>query len=209
VHPKNLSELAEAKNRTPWKVGTMGEWGASGAPGCRTEEGRSMATKTTGRGLSAWAMALLAAAFAVAALLAAFGAGGAQAQVEESADLAVTKKVKPRVVTVGENQTFTIKVTNERGGIARDVTMTDRLPDQVRFIRASTSRHVPGSCGLVARTVTCELGDLEVGQRVTVKIFVKTTQAGRYRNQAFVTHTTAELEGADNQDRARSRVNRR
>jgi large repetitive protein len=122
--------------------------------------------------------------------------------------LAVTKTVKPKVVTVGDNQTFTIKVTNERGGIARDVTMTDRLPDQVRFIRASTSRHVPGSCGLVARTVTCELGDLEVGQRVTVKIFVKTAQAGRYSNQAFVTHTIAELEGADNQDKARSRATR-
>ena len=154
-----------------------------------------------------WAMALLAAAFAVAAL-AAFGAGSARAQVEGSADLVVTKTVKPRVVTVGDNQTFTIRVTNERGGTARDVTMTDRLPEQVRFIRASTSRQVPGSCGLVQRTVTCELGNLAVDERVTVKIIVKTTQAGRYRNQAFVTHATEELEGTDNQDRARARVGR-
>jgi uncharacterized repeat protein (TIGR01451 family) len=157
-----------------------------------------------------WIVVLvLAAALAVAAL-AAFGAGSAQAQDEEtSADLVATKTVKPKQVTVGDKQAFTIKVTNERGGTAREVTMTDRLPNQVKFIRASTSRQVPGSCGLVERTVTCELGDLEVGQTVTVKIFVKTTQAGRYTNQAFVTHTTTELEESDNQDSARSRVGRR
>ncbi len=153
-----------------------------------------------------WAVALLAAVVVAAAAV--FSAGGAQAQAEGSADLAVTKTVKPKVVTVGDKQTFTIKVTNERGDTARDVTMTDRLPNQVKFIKASTSRHVPGSCGLVQRTVACELGNLKVDQTVTVNILVKTTQAGRYTNQASVTHTTTELEGADNQDKARSRVSR-
>jgi uncharacterized repeat protein (TIGR01451 family) len=175
-------------------------------------EGRTtIVANTTGRTAAAslWAVALLVVAALAVAALAAFGVDSAQAQVRGSADLAVTKKVKPKLVTVGDKQTFTIQVTNERGDTARDVTMTDRLPNQVKFIRASTSRHVPGSCGLVQHTVACELGNLEVGQRVTVKIFVKTTQAGRYRNQAFATHTTTELEEADNRDEARSRVNRR
>ncbi len=157
-------------------------------------------TRRTVAAVPLWAVALvLAAAFAVAAVVT-FGAGSARAQLERSADLHVTKTVQPRQVTVGQTQTFTIKVTNSRGGTARQVHMTDPLPTQVRFIRASTSRRVPGSCGLVGRTVTCELGDLVVGRTVTVKIRVEATQAGSYTNFAFVNHTTEELDHSDNRD---------
>jgi uncharacterized repeat protein (TIGR01451 family) len=148
---------------------------------------------------------LLAATFAVAAV-ATFGGDSARAQVERSADLTVTKTVQPREVTVGDRQTFTIKVTNARGNTARDVHMTDRLPDQVRFIRASTSRQVPGSCGRVRQIVTCDLGNLRVGQTVTVQIFVEATQAGRYTNRAFVNHSTTELDHPDNRDEVRARA---
>ena len=153
-----------------------------------------------------WAVALLlAAAFAVAAVVT-FGAGSARAQLERSADLTVTKTVNPRVVTVGDRQTFTVKVTNTRGGTARRVHMTDPLPTQVRFIRASTSRQVPGSCGLVQRIVTCDLGNLVVGRTVTVQIRVELTQSGRYTNRAHVNHNTDELDYSDNRDDTRARA---
>jgi uncharacterized repeat protein (TIGR01451 family) len=103
--------------------------------------------------------------------------GAARAQPTGSADLAVTKTVKPKLVTVGDNRTFTIKVTNERRDTARDVVMTDPLPDEVRFIRASTSRDKPGSCSARGGTVTCDLGNIRVDRTVTVKILVKTTEA--------------------------------
>ena len=163
-------------------------------------------TRRTVAAVPLWAGALvLAAAFAVAAVVT-FGAGSAQAQLERSADLHVTKTVQPRQVTVGDRQTFTVKVTNSRGGTARQVHMTDPLPTQVRFIRASTSRRVPGSCGLVQRIVTCDLGNLVVGRTVTVKIRVELTQAGRYTNHAFVNHTTEELDHSDNRDDAQARA---
>jgi uncharacterized repeat protein (TIGR01451 family) len=153
-----------------------------------------------------WAVGLLlAAAFAVAAV-ATFGAGGARAQVEGSADLTVTKTVQPSLVTVGDRQTFTIKVTNARRDTAREVHMTDRLPDQVRFIRASTSRQVPGSCGRVRQIVLCDLGKLRVGRTVTVQIFVEATQAGRYINRVFVNHSTTELDHTDNRDDVQARA---
>jgi uncharacterized repeat protein (TIGR01451 family) len=60
----------------------------------------------------------------------------ASAQPRGSADLSVTKTVKPRVVTVGENQTFTRRVTNQRGDTARNVVMRNPLPDEVREIPA-------------------------------------------------------------------------
>ena len=163
-------------------------------------------TRRTVAAVPLWAGALLlAAAFAVAAVVT-FGAGSAQAQLERSADLHVTKTVQPRQVTVGQTQTFTIKATNSRGGTARQVHMTDPLPTQVRFIRASTSRQVPGSCGLVQRIVTCDLGNLVVGRTVTVQIRVELTQAGRYTNHAFVNHTTEELDHSDNRDDAQARA---
>jgi uncharacterized repeat protein (TIGR01451 family) len=165
-----------------------------------------MATKEMGRAAPTWALTLLVGALVATAIFALGGA--AQAQPTGSADLSVTKTVKPKVVTVGDNQTFTIKVTNERRDTARDVVMTDPLPDEVRFIRASTSRDKPGSCSARGGTVTCDLGNLRVDRTVTVKILVKTTEAGRYTNRAFVDHSTTELDASDNRDGARARATR-
>jgi uncharacterized repeat protein (TIGR01451 family) len=164
----------------------------------------------TGRGMPLWAMTLLGAVFAlVAVVVASFAGGTARAEVGTdhlAADLHITKAVKPNSVPVGQTQTFVIKVTNERGDTARGVEVTDSLPKVVNFVRASTSRHDPGSCGKSGRTVTCDLGNLQVGGSVTVKIFVKPVDPGRYTNRAYVEHTTAELQSVDNIDGARARA---
>jgi uncharacterized repeat protein (TIGR01451 family) len=134
----------------------------------------------------AWAPISLAAALAAALLALMVLAGSAQTQTAQGADLTVRKSVSPKVVVVGEKQTFTIKVTNEGNRSARNVTMEDPLPAKVRFVRASSSRHVPGSCGLErVRTVVCDLGTVGAGKTVTVWIVVRNVQAGNYTNQAF------------------------
>jgi uncharacterized repeat protein (TIGR01451 family) len=151
-------------------------------------------------------MGPLLAAMAVAVL--ALG-GAAWAQPTASADLSVTKTIKPKVVTVGDKQTFTVKITNQRRDTARDVVMTDPLPtNKVRFIRASTSRKVPGSCSASGGVVTCDLGNLRVDRTVTVKIKVKNVDAGKYVNRASVTHSTNELDASDNRDGVRGRSTR-
>jgi hypothetical protein len=66
--------------------------------------------------------------------------------------------------------------------------MTDPLPNEVKFIRASTSGHRPGSCDARAGTVTWDLGNLRRDRTVIVKIVVKNVEAGRYTNRASVTH---------------------
>lgn len=147
-------------------------------------------------------MTLLAAALAAVAV-AAFGASDAQA----AGALSISKSIKPKVVTVGDNQTYTINITNNTGARATDVEMRDPLPRNVRFIRASTSLHRPGSCGAKAGTVTCDLGNLSNGEKVTIKIYVKTTEAGRYKNTAYVSHTDAQLGATpQNSDSARHRA---
>jgi uncharacterized repeat protein (TIGR01451 family) len=173
-------------------------------------EGRNMSTNTTGRRFPVWAMVLLGAAFAlVAVVLASFAGGTTRARVGPdhlAADLHTTKAVNPKSVKVGQTQTFVIKVTNQRGDTARGVVMTDPLPRVVNFVRASTSRHDPGSCRKSGHTVTCDLGNLKVGGLVKVKIFVKPTKAVRYVNRAYVEHSTAELQSVDNIDGARARA---
>ena len=168
-------------------------------------------TKTTGLTIGLWAAALLAGALAATfALLATFSVA-AGAQETRAVDLAVKKTVSPRTVQVGEKQTFTIRITNEGTTRAEGVRMRDPLPSKVRFIRASTSREVPGSCGIEDRVVTCRLGNLGPDKTVTVKIYVKPVVAGSYTNRAYASHTsssarTLELDDSDNSDVARALV---
>ena len=100
-------------------------------------------------------------------------------------DLDVRKTVYPREVRVGERQTFTVKVTNVGARRVEGVRMRDPLPSKVRFIRASTSREVPGSCGIEDRVVTCRLGTLRADKTVTVKIYVRPVVADSYVNRAY------------------------
>ena len=135
-------------------------------------------------------VALLGGALAaMVALLAVLGGGSAGAQEARSVDLDVDKTVHPRTVQVGDRQTFTIKITNDGSTRAERVRMRDPLPSKVRFIRASTSREVPGSCGIEDRVVTCRLGTLRADRTVTVKIYVRPVVAGSYTNRAYVSFT--------------------
>ena len=170
-----------------------------------------MTEKTMGRAVPLWAIALFGGALVATAVLVFFG-GAAQAQTAQGVDLVVDKTIQPRSVQVGERQTFTITVTNEGTRRARAVRMTDPLPTAVRFLRASTSRQVPGSCGIdEQRTVVCRLGALRPDRTVTVRIFVRTREAGRYTNRASVSYRNSdalELDFSDNRDGAGARVTR-
>ena len=167
------------------------------------------ATARTGRTRVA---ALLAAALsATAALLLALGGNGARAQEAQGPDLVLRKTVYPKTVAVGELQTFTIKIRNDGTVRAEGVRMRDPLPSKVKFIRASTSRQVPGSCGIEDRVVTCRLGNLGPDKTVTVKIYVKLVVAGSYTNKAYASYSSPnaralELDESDNTDAARARA---
>jgi uncharacterized repeat protein (TIGR01451 family) len=152
--------------------------------------------------LRAWAAMSVAAALAAALLALIVLAAPAQTQTAQGVDLTVRKSVSPKFVAVGGKQTFIIRVANEGNRRARNVTMSDPLPGAVRFVRATTSRHVPGSCGLEpVRTVVCDLGTLGAGKMVAVWISVRMVEAGSYTNRAFASFGGAnalELDGSGN-----------
>ena len=158
------------------------------------------------RTIRTWAGVLLAGALA-AALLLALGSGAANAQEARSVDLVVKKTVCPKTVQIGERQVFTVRITNEGSTRARGVRMTDPLPREVRFLRASTSREVPGSCGIEDRVVECRLGALRADKTVTVKIYVRPVVAGSYVNRAYASfRNTNGLLVEEDRDAARAEV---
>lgn len=149
-----------------------------------------MGNLTTGRTVSlVFAVALAAAALAVTL------SGAAAAQQARAVALDVDKTVSPRTVRVGDLQVFTVRVTNHGSTRAEAVRMRDPLPSKVRFVRASTSRHVPGSCGIRDRVVTCRLGTLRADRSVTVKIRVRPVVAGSYTNRAFASFDNSTSRG--------------
>ena len=166
----------------------------------------TMIGNATRRTVRAWAGMLMAGALA-AALLVVLGGGAAGAQEARSVDLVVKKTVSPKSVQVGERQVFTVKITNEGSTRARGVRMTDPLPREVRFLRASTSREVPGSCGIEDRVVECRLGALRADKTVTVKIYVRPIVAGSYVNRAYASfRNTNGLLVEEDKDAARAKV---
>ena len=142
-----------------------------------------MTGNVTRQTVRVWVGVLLAAALAAALL--ALGGGAAGAQEATSVDLAVKKTVSPKSVQVGERQVFTVRITNEGSTRGEGVRMRDPLPREVRFLRAETSREVPGSCGIEDRVVECRLGTLRADRTVTVKIYVRPVVADSYVNRAY------------------------
>jgi uncharacterized repeat protein (TIGR01451 family) len=94
-----------------------------------------------------------------------------------AADLSLTKSATPESVTVGENVTYTITVTNNGPGAADGVTVTDALPAGATLVSANASQ---GSCSGTT-TVSCSLGSLASGASATVTIVVMTTALGHSR----------------------------
>jgi uncharacterized repeat protein (TIGR01451 family) len=142
-------------------------------------------TRTGQTRVAEYIVEAVVATIAAAALLVALVGGAANAQEARSVDLDVRKAVSPKTVEVGERQVFTVKVTNDGTTRAERVSMRDPLPSKVRFIRASSSREVPGSCGIEDRVVKCRLGTLRADEMETVKIYVRPVVAGSYTNRAY------------------------
>lgn len=88
--------------------------------------------------------------------------------VYQTIDLSVDKTATPDPVYVGEALAYTITVSNHGPANATTVILTDILP-AVTFEQATPSQ---GACTESGGVVTCELGDLAVGDSATILIEV-------------------------------------
>lgn len=129
--------------------------------------------------------ALGAATLAASALLAG-GVALPRAQEPSEADLAVSKSDNPDPVVVGAPLTYTIQVINRGPNPALGVRLTDKLPQTLDGVGASTTQ---GACAVSGRTVSCDLGTIGVGTGATVPTVTITatpTRPGRITNSATV-----------------------
>ncbi|UCE62925.1 MAG: SBBP repeat-containing protein, partial [Nitrospirota bacterium] len=98
-------------------------------------------------------------------------------------DLLITQNNSPDPVTALENLTYTLFISNGGPQNATEVLATDSLPTGVTFVSATPSA---GTCSGTS-LVTCNLGTMNVGDRATVELVVKTTTEGTLTNIASVT----------------------
>jgi uncharacterized repeat protein (TIGR01451 family) len=119
--------------------------------------------------------------------------------VDSEADLVVTKVDSPDPVLAGAPLAYTIDVTNNGPSTSLDVMLTDTLPGEVSFVNASATNG--GPCNIVVPVVTCELGDLDPDETVTVFINVTVDpavpDATTITNNVNVTSATNDPDGAN------------
>ena len=109
-----------------------------------------------------------------------------QVTFEPIADLSLTKTDLPDPVSVGQNLTYTVTVTNLGPNDATSVVVDDTLPAGTTFVSASSTQ---GTCTQTGDMVTCTIGDLVNGSNAVVTIVVTPTTTGIITNTASATAT--------------------
>ncbi len=111
-----------------------------------------------------------------------------------TADLRITKTPSTTRPLLGATLAYVIEVTNGGPATALGVTVTDTLPAALRFVSAKPSQ---GSCSGTA-TVTCRIGDVPVGTKVTVIVRAQVRAPGSVANSASVSAANPDSAPRDN-----------
>ncbi|WP_344156723.1 hypothetical protein [Kribbella yunnanensis] len=114
--------------------------------------------------------------------------------VTSSANLSITKSVKPSSLVAGGEGLYTLTVHNDGPSSAQAVTVTDTLPTGVSVLEATSAE---GTC---TTAVSCMLGTMGPGAEAVVQIRVKVDSghAAPITNAASVASTTPDPDPADN-----------
>jgi uncharacterized repeat protein (TIGR01451 family) len=131
---------------------------------------------------------------------------GERTEVQQSSlnptDLSISKSDSPDPVMASDLLTYTLVVVNEGPAPASNVALIDALPSGVTFVSAETTK------GLCNGGVTCLLGDMAVGEAVTVTVVVQvdSSQSGNMINRARVSSANPDLDPDNNEDSAITEV---
>ncbi|MFI6448469.1 hypothetical protein [Kitasatospora sp. NPDC050543] len=123
------------------------------------------------------------------------------AAVRPLADLALSLSASPEPLYYGKPLTYQITVQNFGPSEAKDVVFTDTLPENARFVSASTAQ---GSCTTPpagsTNSVTCSLGTIAADSQSTSTIVVKAVanNGEEIVNTARVSSSTTDLNPNNN-----------
>jgi uncharacterized repeat protein (TIGR01451 family) len=102
-------------------------------------------------------------------------------EVDPIIDLELTKDVDPSSVSVGDETVFTISVVNQGPDDASGVVVTDTLPAGLSYVSDTGGGAYDGVSGVWT------IGDLAVGDSVSMTLTVTVDEAGSFTNEAEVT----------------------
>ncbi|MBR6993452.1 MAG: DUF11 domain-containing protein, partial [Methanobrevibacter sp.] len=114
-------------------------------------------------------------------------------EVNPVCDLDIIKLVSAKKAYVGEELTWTIKVTNHGPSAASDVKVLENIPNSLKYIKAIASKGTYN-----AKTQVWTIGKLASGSSVTLKIVTKVLSVGNITNPVEVTTTTPENDTTNN-----------
>jgi uncharacterized repeat protein (TIGR01451 family) len=113
-------------------------------------------------------------------------------------DLEVDKRANHDAVTIGQRLTYTIVVTNKGPDAAPDAKVTDTFNRPATLVSVTTTQ---GSC-INGIPITCQLGTIPAGGRVTITVVITLREVGGgQRNAASATGTGTDTDPSDNLDR--------
>lgn len=115
-------------------------------------------------------------------------------EIIELADLQVAKAA-PTSVKIGDTFAYALAAFNGGPNASSDVLLIDPLPAEVTFVSASLAGCSADDQG----QVTCELGNLDVGQQVNLSITVTATGLGTAVNTAMVSGPLEDPNTANNE----------
>ncbi len=106
------------------------------------------------------------------------------------ADVYVTQKDHPDPVMINGYLTYTITVGNYGFDNATNVVLTNTLSSKTEFYHASSSQ---GTCSYAGGTVTCNLGNIDFKDAVTIDIVVIPRDTGYAYNTSVVSADQSDL----------------
>jgi uncharacterized repeat protein (TIGR01451 family) len=104
-------------------------------------------------------------------------------RVDPKFDLEVNKRVNVKRPYIGQRVTYRILVRNNGPDAAPDAKVTDTYNAKATVVSVRTPK---GSC-TNRMPITCELGRMEPGESVTIRVVIKPLETGRARNAASAT----------------------
>ncbi len=123
--------------------------------------------------------------------------------IDNEVDLSLSKDTSQTDVSVGEDITYDMIVSNNQTSNAQDVVVTDILSSSLDFVSATPSQ---GSCSGTT-TITCNLGNIVAGDSATITLVVTGNIAGSIDNTANVSVNGNDIDASNNSDSATVTVN--
>jgi hypothetical protein len=119
-----------------------------------------------------------------------------------TANLVVTKVVRPRTVRLGGHLRYTVTVVNRGPDPAENVSVLERNTPVHRPLRLRPSQ---GDCRSRPPRF-CDLGTLAPGERATVRVDIKSRRVGRFVNVVAVSTSTTQTSRRNKRARAAARI---